>query len=62
MMRGVGELLGTRQSGWIQYHFVNYREHRDLFKLAQSASVNNNDDEWASHLRQIFNCSTIAGA
>ena len=62
MMRGVGELLGTKQSGWIQYHFVNYREHRDLFKLAQSAAMNNNDNEWARNLRKIFNCSTIAGA
>lgn len=34
MMRGVGELLGLRQSGWITYNFVDYREHRDLFKLA----------------------------
>lgn len=34
MMRGVGELLGTKQSGWIAYNFVDYREHRDLFKLA----------------------------
>ena len=64
MMRGVGELLGTKQSGWIQYHFVNYREHRDLFKLAQTAAMNNNDDDkiWAAQLRQIFDCSTIAGA
>ena len=64
MMRGVGELLGTRQSGWIQYYFVDYREHRDLFKLAQSATMNNNSDDelWAAQLRQIFNCSTIAGA
>ena len=38
MMRGVGELMGTRQSGWIQYHFVDYREHRDLFKLATNAA------------------------
>ena len=64
MMRGVGELLGTRQSGWIQYHFVNYREHRDLFKLAQSAAMNDNiaENVWAKELRDIFNCSTIAGA
>ena len=64
MMRGVGELLGTRQSGWIQYHFVNYREHRDLFKLAQTASMNDNiaQDVWAKELRRIFDCSTIAGA
>jgi ATP-dependent DNA helicase RecG len=34
MMRGTGELLGTKQSGWINYKFVDYREHRDLFKLA----------------------------
>ena len=63
-MRGVGELLGTKQSGWIQYHFVNYREHRDLFKLAQTAAMNNNSDDeiWAKTLRRIFNCSTIAGA
>ena len=64
MMRGVGELLGTRQSGWIQYHFVNYREHRDLFKLAQTAAMNNNseDEDWARVLRRIFDCSTVAGA
>ena len=34
MMRGAGELLGARQSGWVPYYFVDYREHRDLFKLA----------------------------
>jgi len=64
MMRGVGELLGTRQSGWIQYYFVNYREHRDLFKLAQTAAMNNNseDEDWARVLRKIFDCSTVAGA
>jgi len=64
MMRGVGELLGTKQSGWIQYHFVDYREHRDLFKLAQTAAMNNNSDDenWAKQLRKIFDCSTIAGA
>ena len=64
MMRGVGELLGTKQSGWIQYYFVNYREHRDLFKLAQSASMNDNiaKNNWAKQLRAIFDCSTIAGA
>ena len=62
MMRGVGELLGTKQSGWIQYHFVDYREHRDLFKLAQTAAINNNDEMWATQLRRIFDCSTIAGA
>ena len=64
MMRGVGELLGTKQSGWIQYHFVNYREHRDLFKLAQTAAMDNNQTtgEWAKNLRTIFDCSTIAGA
>ena len=64
MMRGVGELLGTKQSGWIQYHFVNYREHRDLFKLAQRASMNDNiaENVWAMELRKIFDCSTIAGA
>ena len=64
MMRGVGELLGTKQSGWIQYHFVDYREHRDLFKLAQSAAMNNNsnNESWAESLRLIFDCSTVAGA
>lgn len=65
MMRGVGELLGTKQSGWIQYHFVDYREHRDLFKLAQSAAMNNNSENesvWSAKLRKIFDCSTIVGA
>lgn len=38
IMRGTGELLGTRQSGWINYHFVDYARHRDLFKLAASAA------------------------
>jgi len=34
MMRGAGELLGNRQTGWIPYCFVDYAMHRDLFKLA----------------------------
>jgi len=34
MMRGTGEVLGIKQSGWIDYHFVDYREHRTLFKFA----------------------------
>jgi ATP-dependent DNA helicase RecG len=34
MMRGTGEILGTRQSGWLNYHFVDWREHRTLFKFA----------------------------
>ena len=38
IMRGTGELLGTRQSGWINYHFVDYAHHRDLFKLAAAAA------------------------
>ena len=39
MMRGAGELLGQKQSGWTPYHFVDYREHRDLFKLAQRKAL-----------------------
>lgn len=38
IMRGTGELLGTRQSGWINYLFVDYAHHRDLFKLAAAAA------------------------
>jgi len=34
IMRGTGEILGTAQSGWLSYHFVDVREHRTLFKLA----------------------------
>ena len=34
MMRGVGEILGTKQSGWLCYHFVDFKEHRTLFKFA----------------------------
>ena len=56
MMRGVGELLGTRQSGWIQYHFADWREHRDLFKLAARAACDNDVDTWARDLMGIFNC------
>ena len=62
MMRGVGELMGTRQSGWIQYHFVAYREHRDLFKLAASAARDNEMDDWTRDLMYIFNRWVIQGA
>lgn len=56
MMRGVGELLGTRQSGWIQYHFVDYREHRDLFKLATNAARDLTQfTQWTHDLMYIFN-------
>ncbi len=56
MMRGVGELLGTRQSGWIQYHFADWREHRDLFKLAARAAADNNVSNMARDLMEIFEC------
>ncbi len=62
MMRGVGELLGTRQSGWMHYHFVDYREHRDLFKLASRAARDNDIDSWAYDLMFIFNRGVVAGA
>jgi len=39
LMRGAGELLGMRQSGWTMYHFVDYAAHRDLFKLATRAAL-----------------------
>lgn len=55
MMRGVGELMGTRQSGWIQYHFVDYRMHRDLFRLASSAAMEMSaPDDWTRDLMYIF--------
>jgi len=55
MMRGVGELMGTRQSGWIQYHFVDYRMHRDLFRLASSAAMEHTaPDEWTRDMMYIF--------
>ena len=56
MMRGVGELLGTRQSGWIQYHFASVREHRDLFKLAARAACDNEVSNWMRDLMNIFEC------
>ena len=56
MMRGVGELLGTRQSGWIQYHFASVSDHRDLFKLAARAAADNNVSQWTQDLMNIFNC------
>jgi len=56
MMRGVGELIGTRQSGWIQYHFVDYRMHRDLFRLASRAAMDlPAPDVWTRDLMYIFN-------
>lgn len=62
MMRGVGELMGTRQSGWIQYHFVDYREHCDLFKLASAAARDNEPDEWTYDLMYIFDRGVHQGA
>ena len=62
MMRGVGELLGTRQSGWLHYHFVDYREHRDLFKLASHAARDNEMDSWTSDLLFLFNRGVVQGA
>ena len=61
MMRGVGELLGTRQSGWLHYHFVDYRAHRDLFKLASRAARDNDMDNWSTDLMQIFDCGVTLG-
>ena len=62
MMRGVGELLGTRQSGWIQYHFVDYREHRDLFRLASRAARDNEIDNWTRDLMRMFGLGVNVGA
>ena len=63
MMRGVGELLGTRQSGWINYHFVDYRAHRDLFKLASRAAIDMVAPEsWVMDLMYIFDRSVNLGA
>ncbi len=62
MMRGVGELLGTKQSGWIQYHFVDYREHRDLFRLASGAARDNEIDAFTHDLMYIFDCGVNVGA
>jgi ATP-dependent DNA helicase RecG len=62
MMRGAGVLLGTRQSGWMQYHFVDYREHRDLFKLASRAARDNDTDSWTNDLMFIFNRGVVLGA
>ena len=63
MMRGTGELLGTRQSGWINYHFVDYRMHHDLFKLAaRSARDINVPDDWTRDLMYIFDRGVEIGA
>ena len=62
MMRGVGELLGTRQSGWMRYYFVDYREHRDLFKLASSAARDNDIDSWVRDLMFFFERGVVLGA
>jgi len=63
MMRGVGELLGTRQSGWINYNFVDYRAHRDLFKLAtRAASEMSEPEQWVKDFMYIFNRAATLGA
>ena len=62
MMRGGGELLGTRQSGWMRYFFVDYREHRDLFKLASTAARDNDIDSWVRDLMFFFERGVVLGA
>lgn len=63
MMRGAGELLGTKQSGWINYNFVDYREHRDLFKLASlRAREMETPDMWTHDLMYIFGRELRVGA
>lgn len=63
IMRGTGELLGTRQSGWINYHFVDYARHRDLFKLAANAARDMIDvDVWTRDLMFIFDRGVIISA
>lgn len=63
IMRGTGELLGTRQSGWINYHFVDYARHRDLFKLAASAARDMVDvDAWTRDLLFIFDRGVVISA
>lgn len=62
MMRGVGELMGTRQSGWMRYCFVDWREHRDLFKLAARAACDNDMDSWNYDLMFMFNRGVVLGA
>lgn len=62
MMRGVGELIGTRQSGWINYHFADWREHRDLFKLAARVASDNMPDDWTRDLMAIFECGANINA
>lgn len=63
MMRGVGELMGTRQSGWLHYHFVDYREHHNLFKLASNAARNLDvSDIWIRDLLFMFDCGVVQGA
>ncbi|MBD5391799.1 ATP-dependent DNA helicase RecG [bacterium] len=63
MMRGTGELIGTRQSGWIQYHFVDYRMHRDLFKFASRAAMEMTDvSPWTRDLMYIFDRGDGIGA
>jgi ATP-dependent DNA helicase RecG len=62
MMRGVGELLGTKQSGWLHYHFVDYRDHRDLFKLASMDARDNEMDNWTNDLMFIFGRGVNLGA
>ena len=62
VMRGVGELLGTRQSGWMRYYFVDWREHRDLFKLASNAARDNDMDDWVRDLMFFFDRGVTLGA
>lgn len=62
MMRGVGELMGTRQSGWMRYCFVDWREHRDLFKLAARAACDNDIDSWNRDLMFMFDRGVVLGA
>ena len=63
IMRGTGELLGVKQSGWKNYNFVDYAAHRDLFKVASmDARDKKHSDEFVADLMFIFGQDIGVGA
>jgi ATP-dependent DNA helicase RecG len=47
-LRGEGQLLGTRQSGWSDLHFTKLREDRDLIERARDLAqeLHGQDGPW----------------
>jgi ATP-dependent DNA helicase RecG len=57
-LRGAGDVLGTRQSGDLQFHFINTHEHRKILDLVshdiKQYQISPQNHEHIPHLLSLF--------